>query len=817
MGVRIRGRGTVTQRRQAAPPHQDRPLQGPSVGQRVAQAKSDEPPPISPEREGRRCVTYDFDGHCRRLRCPEEEPVREIKLVAETDFGRKFIPEKFLPEGQDEYYLRNQQSAHRAGRWRHLQAAEIEALVNSAVTCKDWDSVFVTDPFHPHLIKNCRFSGLVRIGRLEAVGLQHHELQAPAGITDSVIISCDVGDNCAIHHVRYLAHYIVGDRVILLNIDEMLTTNHAKFGNGVVKEGESDDVHLRMDLMNEAGGRPVPPLDGMTSADAYLWAKYRDDTELMARLDEITRRQFDPRRGFYGTVGDCCVIKNCGIIKDVKIGSRAYIKGANKLKNLTINSSAEEPTQIGEGVELVNGIVGLGCHIFYGSKAVRFVMGNNTNLKYGARLIHSYLGDNSTVSCCEILNNLIFPAHEQHHNNSFLISALLMGQSNLAAGATIGSNHNSRANDGEIQAGRGFWPGLCTTLKHSCRFASFVLLAQGNYLAELDVPLPFTLLAEDAARDRLTVAPAFWWLHNMYALARNTWKFSTRDRRVTKTQHIEFDCFAPDTAEEMFHALELLELWTAKAGLRSRGEPVEGRTDEELVLLGRRMLQAEQDQTAGLEILGENIENSSRKVVIRKARQGYHAYRQMLHYYAVKNLLDYLRANSTATLASMLEELAGPRQRHWVNLGGQLVPDPDVDSLRADIRTGRLESWAQIHQTCDAFWAAYPLQKQRHALATLLELLGSARQADPRSPLEKEAWLAALDEALRIQEHIRDQVLLTRRKDHANRFRQMTFRNPAEMRAVVGTAETNSFVSLVARETEQFKQSVESAKHVASR
>ena len=44
----------------------------------------------------------------------------------------------------------------------------------------------------------------------------------------------------------------------------------------------------------------------------------------------------------------------------------------------------------------------------------------------------------------------------------------------------------------------------------------------------------------------------------MYALARNTWKFATRDRRKTKTQHVEFDCLAPDTAEEIFVALRLL-------------------------------------------------------------------------------------------------------------------------------------------------------------------------------------------------------------------------------------------------------------------
>jgi hypothetical protein len=42
----------------------------------------------------------------------------------------------------------------------------------------------------------------------------------------------------------------------------------------------------------------------------------------------------------------------------------------------------------------------------------------------------------------------------------FYALRLVMGQSNIAAGATIGSNHNSRGADGEIIMGRGFWPGL---------------------------------------------------------------------------------------------------------------------------------------------------------------------------------------------------------------------------------------------------------------------------------------------------------------------------------------------------------------------
>jgi hypothetical protein len=138
-------------------------------------------------------------------------------------------------------------------------------------------------------------------------------------------------------------------------------------------------------------------------------------------------------------------------------------------------------------VELVNGIIGYGCHVFYGVKAVRFIMGNNSNLKYGARLLNSVLGDNSTISCCEVLNTLVFPFHEQHHNNSFLIAALVMGQSNMAAGANIGSNHNTRGNDGELRARRGFWPALSSSIKYNSNFASFTLITKGDYPNEMNM------------------------------------------------------------------------------------------------------------------------------------------------------------------------------------------------------------------------------------------------------------------------------------------------------------------------------------------
>ena len=75
------------------------------------------------------------------------------------------------------------------------------------------------------------------------------------------------------------------------------------------------------------------------------------------------RTSLKNHRGYYGKIGDRTVIKNCAIIKTHGL-EVTPIKGANKLKNITINSGPEGTTQIGEGCELVNGIVVLAAVFF---------------------------------------------------------------------------------------------------------------------------------------------------------------------------------------------------------------------------------------------------------------------------------------------------------------------------------------------------------------------------------------------------------------------------------------------------------------------
>ena len=723
----------------------------------------------------------------------------KVTILPYDRIYKNFIDPKYLHDGHDEHYYRNRQVKSPDGGWRHLRSDEIEQLVLNNNTASNWDDIWVTNEFDTSMVRNNRFFGMVRIGRVRKEILQYHDLHVPVGITDSSIISCDIGDDAAIHDVHYMANYIIGERSILFNIQELSTTDHSKFGNGVVKEGEPEDVRVCLEVMNENGGRSILPFDGMITADAYLWAKYVDDTRLQERLKEITQKHISNHRGFYGTIGESCVIKNCWILKDAKIGPHCYIKGASKLKNVTINSSEEEPTQIGEGVILVNGITGYGCHIFYSVTATRFVLGDNCNLKYGARLIHSVLGDNSTISCCEVLNNLIFPSHEQHHNNSFLISACVMGQSNMAAGATMGSNHNSRATDGEIVAGRGFWPGLCTSVKHSSKFASFTLLAKSDFPHELNIKLPFSLVNNNAKANELEVMPAYWWMYNMYAIARNTSKYQSRDKRKRKIQNIEFETFAPDTMEEAIEARKLLEGWTGKAYLLKQGNFDPNMDFKELRKIGKQLLDNEPETAKSLEVLGEGMECGHRKVRILKACQAYHAYGDMITYYAVNNITRFLRDNPSFTLEELCKEIESKRQREWINLGGQLMNGDEIERLIHDINYGILDNWDAIHHRYDEIWRSYPMEKLRHAYLSLVFL--HKEETDTLTP---EIWNKAKNDAKRIQQYICDQVYITRKKDYDNEFRNATFRNEAEKIAVVGEIDEVSFVKQIRKETEEF-------------
>ncbi len=725
--------------------------------------------------------------------------MNDIKKNPVTSLGYNFIQQGFLPAGKDEYYLRNRQN-HNGIDYRELTAYEIEVLVRNHNTSDNWNHILVSNAFNPEQVNNCKFYGLVRIGKLEPFYLEFKNLRRPVGLYNSTIISCDFGDNVVIDNVNYISHYIIGNEVIIVNVNELATTAYAKFGNGVVKNGEAEKLRIWLEVCNENGGRKIIPFDGMLPGDAYLWTQYRDDEAMQDKFKEFTVKKFDSHRGYYGTVGDRTVIKNCKIIKDVNIGTDAYLKGANKLKNLTVNSSADATSQIGEGCEIVNGIIDHGCKIFYGVKAVRFYMASHSQLKYGARLINSYLGNNATISCCEVLNSLIFPFHEQHHNNSFLCAALMEGQSNIAAGATIGSNHNSRSPDGELLANRGFWPGLCVSLKHNSKFASFTIIAKGDFPAELNIPVPFSLVHNDITHDQLIVMPGYWFMYNMYALARNSWKYTDRDKRTEKKQLIETDFLAPDTINEMISALKLFEQLAGEAWLRVN--PSTKETDA--AVIGKKLLETNDTALKSLEITTPNFENTERKAKLIKVPQCYQLFKELINYHAATLIVAHIENNKLNSSNEFIKSLpAKPTLSEWKNIGGQLIRVTELEKMQKQVKSGKLKTWEDIH----AFYVQqadnYTHEKLTHALAAAKAVSGFTLSTSKKDELKK-----LLQSSVGTKTWLVNNIFHSREKDYTNPFRMMMYNSPEEMDKVIGNLNDNQFIQQEKEKLEVYAKTI---------
>lgn len=694
---------------------------------------------------------------------------------------------------------------------RHLTEEEIKILEGNQNSNADssWKNFYVDaspDGFNPNLVVDNYFEGFTVLGKIADAKIVYNDLHLNCGIYNSSLKNIVTGDYDVIKNVSFFDNYRIGNRVIIFNVQEMCCTNHSKFGNGIIKEGEPEEHRIWIGVANENDGRRILPFESMISADAYIWSHYRDDPKLLQRFMELTEFGTTKDLNTFGTVDDDSVIKNSNIIKDTKIGKSAYIKGALKLKNITILSSEEEKTQIGEGVEMVNGILGYGCHVFYQAIAVRFVIGRNCQVKYGARLLNSVLGDNSTVSCCEILNNLIFPFHEQHHNSSFLIATTIMGQSNIASGATIGSNHNSRSPDGEIFAKRGFWPGLCSDFKHNSRFASFDLISKGSYQYELDIPYPFALVSPGQGENQaISIIPAWWFMYDMFAISRNRNKFIKRDRRKIKIQNIETDPMAPDTMEEILKALDRIIGLTAQY-LQSIGyEKMKGITSAEKVYQTAKDY-LHQNPKAVFSLMDMQCQKKY-GAIINKPVKAYKTYRKVIKYFAVRTFMDYCASENVSSLTFQLIEKIRklPLYTEWENAGGQIIPSAKIRELFDLIKENKINNWEQVHNFYNSCQKEYELYKVRYALY-LLEQLYSR----PIEEFTYEIYKDVNDDVKVYACDIYNAAVESREKDYTDYYRNMVYRSKQEMDSVIGSLNENSFLIELKADTKNFVEKLQS-------
>ena len=346
-----------------------------------------------------------------------------------------------------------------------------------------------------------------------------------------------------------------------------------------------------------------------------------------------------------------------------------------------------------------------------------------------------------------------------------------MGQSNMAAGATIGSNHNSRSPDGEIVAGRGFWPGLCVSLKHNSKFASFTIIAKGDFPSELNIPIPYSLVANDVTHNRIVVMPAYWFIYNIYALERNAWKYADRDNRTERLQKLEFDYLAPDTVNEIFDAIEILS--KLKTG-----------RDGSAVIKG--------------------WENSDREIQIVKIPQALKIFKELIYFYFGKLVLQHILTHKIKSFTALKKQLYAKVQRStWLNIGGQLMTKTSVNKLKKNIKEGLISNWQQVHQYYIEQGNRYDNEKLQHAFNCYLELSNITGKQFNLARFKN-----VLTTSVSVKQWMCKGIYESREKDYTNPFRKMLYDSDEEMNTVLGKLEDNSFVQLQLASLEAMKSQV---------
>jgi hypothetical protein len=169
-------------------------------------------------------------------------------------------------------------------------------------------------------------------------------------------------------------------------------------------------------------------------------------------------------------------------------------------------------------------------------------------------------------------------------------------------------------------------------------------------------------------------------------------------------------------------------------------------------------------------VYAQGQENSKRPTVVLKAAEGLNAYEDMLVYYAMNRL--------TAAYGEALPPMQPKAEREWVNVGGQLVGRTDMEQIIADVESGVIGSWQQLHERMDTLCQAYPTLVCAHAYNVLCTLSGT-------STLDETSWQRFRARYSEIQVYVERQKLASRKKDNENPYRSMTFWDDAERDAVI--------------------------------
>jgi hypothetical protein len=166
-------------------------------------------------------------------------------------------------------------------------------------------------------------------------------------------------------------------------------------------------------------------------------------------------------------------------------------------------------------------------------------------------------------------------------------------------------------------------------------------------------------------------------------------------------------------------------------------------------------------------------------------------FEKIIFIYGMESALKQIENKKGKAIITTLQQIkVSATNLTWTNVGGQLMPQKNVDSLLTKIKNSSITSWDQVHTFYESESEKYNSRKDNHAIACL-EIITSK----PISKITPTLFNSWLDAYLETKADITARIQNTRAKDYSNPFRKMVYDNEAEMNAVIGSIKDNGFIN----------------------
>jgi NDP-sugar pyrophosphorylase family protein len=500
-------------------------------------------------------------------------------------------------------------------------------------------------------VSNAAFSGRIRMGRFEAVFPLPGGIRKQAGIRNATLHNCELADDVLIENVQnYIANYRIGSHTVIQNVDRILVDRKTTFGNGT-----------EVAVLNETGGREVKINDKLSAHVAYILALYRHRPELIAQLNRMIDFYSRKHASETGDIGSRVVIRDAGLIRNVRIGNNAGIEGACRLENGSINSNEHDPVRIGHGVVAEDFIICSGSKVDDGVMLTRCFVGQ------ACQLGHSYsAGDSLFFSNCHGENGeacAIFagPYTVTHHKSTLLIAGMFSFM-NAGSGSNQ-SNHMYKL--GPIHQGiieRGGKTTSDSYLLWPAKIGAFSLIMGRHYRNPDTSDMPFSYLIE--SKDETVLVPGV----NLKSIGtiRDAQKFPKRDKRKDpdKLDQINFNLLSPYTVQKMFAGVRILKDLQEHCGKTS-----------------------------------DTYTYRSCKISNSALRKGLDLYDKAIRKFLGNSLISRLE-HHTASLQDIRRRLQPDTDEglgSWRDIAGVLIPEQIVDTLLDRIESGKISKLKEIN------------------------------------------------------------------------------------------------------------------------